>query len=52
MKNNHFFDYLEAIFDPAVQNQYRLIREWKESLSKAIVEALPNEPREAKAEDL
>lgn len=52
MKHNHFFDYLEAIFDPTVPSQFRIIRQWKDALAKAIVEALPNESREAKGEDI
>lgn len=32
--------------------QFRIIRMWKDELAKAIVDALPNESREAKAEDL
>ena len=52
MKHSHFFDYLEAIFDPAAPSQFRVIREWKDALARAILDALPSEPRQAKAEDI
>jgi hypothetical protein len=41
MRCNSFFDYLQAIFDPEAQNQYKSIARWKEALSLAILEALP-----------